>query len=341
MKRYLGLAFETLFFGLHLGRFKYCTRSSRPIEPERIWELFATTSHGLRWLEDLYPTTLQMRALVGLNALSMRFRDHQSGISAHYDVSNEFFGLFLDKKLRFYSAAEFEDPKDTLEDAQERKAQRWLSLIDPKPGERILDAGSGWGGMLNLVNKAVGGKGDLVGYTLSQEQKRFTEETYGLKVELRDFITTDYEEASFDKIYGIETFEHTRRREMPQFARKLRRALKPTGRLIFQSSCMPHELPPPSALFVGFDTFPGTEGSTLEHFRRSFEQASFRCRQLELVDYRPTLRAWFTRLGSQQDAAVALVGVQNYLRYLCYLASAWRLFDEYQILVARLVLDPV
>ena len=341
MKKHLAFLFETALFGLHLGRFKYLTRSSQPIPPETVWAQLATPPPGLSWAEEHYPTLLQMRALIGLNALSMRFKDHRSGISAHYDVSNEFFALFLDRKFRFYSAAEFNGPSDTLEDAQEHKAQKWLSLIDPKPGERILDAGSGWGGMLNLIHQATDGKVNLVGYTLSKEQQRHTEESFGIKVELKDFITTDYEESSFDKIYGIETFEHVRRHELPQFARKLRKALKPTGKLIFQISCMPSEIPPPSALFVGFDTFPGTEGNTLGAFARDFERASFRIQKLELLDYKPTLRAWFTRLGARQDEAIAMVGIHTYMRYLCYLASAWRLFDNQQILVARFVLEPV
>jgi cyclopropane-fatty-acyl-phospholipid synthase len=248
----------------------------------------------------------------------------------------------LDSKYRFYSAAEFDRPNETLEDAQERKTQRLLSMIDPQPGERILDAGSGWGGMMDQVNRATGGRADVVGYTLSREQQRYTQERFGLAVDLKDFVTTDFEEGSFDTIYSIETFEHVRRRELPAFARRLRRALKPNGKLVFQISCLPHtdEMPPPTALFLGLDTFPGTEGSSLPRLTTDFESAGFRVRHLQLLDYRPTLRAWFENLAAHQDEAVGMVGVQNYMRYLCFLAASWRLSNAGDVLNARILAQP-
>ncbi len=341
VKKYLAFLPETLAFGLHLGKFKYLTRLAQPVEPSRVWELLAEPPRFIRVIEESYPTKPHMRALIGLLSLSMVFKDHESGISDHYDLSNEFFGLFLDSKFRFYSAGDFASPSDTLEDAQERKAQRFLEMIDPKPGQRIFDAGSGWGGMLNRVHEAIGQKAELFGYTLSKEQKQYVKQTFGLNVELKDFVTSEYTDAYFDTIYSIETFEHVRMLELPRFAAKLRKALKPNGKLICQLTCLAHELPPPEALYAGLDTFPGSEATPLSKYIQEFERASFRIQHLQLLDYRPTFRAWFDRLAARRQEAIAMVGVRNYMRFLCFLASTWRLFDRQQIYSARLMLHPV
>ena len=71
-------------------------------------------------------------------------QDHLLGISEHYDVSNDFYELFLDKKYMFYSCADFDRGDETLEEAQASKANFILNLIEPKPGEKILDLGCGW-----------------------------------------------------------------------------------------------------------------------------------------------------------------------------------------------------
>lgn len=339
--RYLSTLPDTLAFGLNFARYRFLTRSPHPIDPEEVWSKFAVPSPELSLLEGMHPTLLHMQAITGLNALTMRWRDHLSGIHEHYDLSNDFFGLFLDSKFRFYSSADFLDPHEALEDAQERKAQHCVALIDPKPGERILDAGSGWGGMLKHIHDVVDGKAELVGYTLSKEQQSYTREKFGLKVELKDFITADYEPGSFDKIYSIETFEHVRRRELPLFAKKMRRAIKHQGKLLAQLTWLPTVQPHPTALFIGLDLFPGSELSSLGEFVTAFERASFRVCEVKWLDYCPTVRAWFTRLGARQQEGIAMVGLRNYLRYLCYLAGLFRLFNEKLVCNARILLEAI
>ncbi|MFX5603078.1 class I SAM-dependent methyltransferase, partial [Acinetobacter baumannii] len=74
----------------------------------------------------------------------------------HYDLSNDFYRLFLDKTFMFYSCADFNSPGDSLEQAQLNKANHLLSLIDPKPGEAILELGCGWGSMLRHIHAHTG-----------------------------------------------------------------------------------------------------------------------------------------------------------------------------------------
>ncbi|MBW2647564.1 MAG: class I SAM-dependent methyltransferase, partial [Deltaproteobacteria bacterium] len=81
----------------------------------------------------------------------MLAQDHSVGIELHYDISNAFYKLFLDKEFMSYSCAYFLSERETLEDAQKNKAQLILALLNPKAGEKILDLGCGWGGMLKCI----------------------------------------------------------------------------------------------------------------------------------------------------------------------------------------------
>jgi len=270
---------------------------------------------------------------------SFKFKDHASGISDHYDVSNQFYELFLDKRYMFYSCADFRKSSDTLEDAQENKANYLLDLLDPRAGEKIVDLGCGWGAMLRKIYAKTGDKDNLYGYTLSKEQKTFIDEKYGFHVEYRDFITSDYEAASFDKILSIGSLEHVREKELLPLAAKLAKALRPGGRIVHHFFCQMREVPPPRLCIGGFQIFPGSELATLKKHLEAFEQARLRVVHHSMHDYRRTLKGWFDRLAASEEAAVRLVGVHVYNKYLCYLAEAWRLFQDRELLIMRFVLE--
>src|SRR5581483_4456023 len=93
--------------------------------------------------------------------------------------------------------------RETLEEAQTRKADFICKLIDPQPGERILELGCGWGSMLKRIHEATGDRENLFGYTLSQEQVAYNQQHNGFNVDFKNFITADYPAESFDKIYSI------------------------------------------------------------------------------------------------------------------------------------------
>lgn len=85
---------------------------------------------------------------------SMLAQDHSSGTAAHYDISNDFYALFLDTKYRFYSCADFQSETETLEEAQENKATYLLSLLNLRGNEKVLDLGCGCGAMLRFLQDA-------------------------------------------------------------------------------------------------------------------------------------------------------------------------------------------
>src|SRR5262249_45076402 len=167
------------------------------LDPEKNWrQLTEPLGPLLDWLRDHYPPSFVRRAHVNAK-LKL---DHVIGISDHYDVSNDFYRLFLDKKYMFYSCADFITGNETLEEAQENKANYILNLLSPKKGERILELGCGWGSMLKCIHEVTNDRENLFGYTISKEQVAFNEQYNGFNVSFTNFITTDYAEESFDKI---------------------------------------------------------------------------------------------------------------------------------------------
>ncbi len=337
MSRYLLFLPEMLVCGLSYAIFKFLARSPKPICPRRTWDVFTKPGTLRRWLENNYPPKIGIRLVLSYYRNTFAFKNHAYGIAKHYDISNDFYKLFLDKRYMFYTCADFVEDTDTIEKAQDNKANFLLALIDPKPHERILDLGPGWGGMLKKIYEATGNKEHLVGYSLSTEQNKYIEERYRFNVELRNFIAGS--EDSFDKIFSIESLEGVRSNELLPLARNLKRMLKPSGRIVHQIICQVNDAPPP-VLLIGMNIFPGSELVSLRKHLAVFDKADLKVVHLSIHDYRPTLEAWCERLGEHEEEAVRLVGVRNYNRYLCYFAAAWRLFNERNLLLVRVALEP-
>jgi cyclopropane-fatty-acyl-phospholipid synthase len=315
---------ESIVYGPIYGKLQHMIRSPRPLDPDVAWNSIVRVSHPLvTWFVFAYPPKFLRPLLI---AAKMR-QDHVLGIGEHYDVSNEFFELWHDKVHRFYTAGDFHSPDETLEQAQSHKAERFIELLEPRAGEKILELGPGWGPMLRRIHEETGDKANLYGYTLSQEQLKYNRENDQFQVEFRDFVTTDYPPEFFDKVYSVEAIEHCRPRDIPMLARKLFAATKPGGIAVHQYSCRMAE-PLPTTVCSAQLFFPGSIASSYGHMFRSWEAAGFRILGQDILDYRPTLRAWFDRLIANRDRAVELVGVRNYNRYLLMCSSSWRFINS-------------
>ncbi|MDJ0620426.1 MAG: class I SAM-dependent methyltransferase [Calothrix sp. MO_192.B10] len=336
MRRLLWLP-DVLLGGPAYARHLYLTRNNTPLDASVVWEGLTQPENPLfHWLSDHYPPPVIRKLLLNIYANS---RDRIAGVSEHYDISNEFYQLFLDRRYMFYTCADFVCDTDTIETAQERKANYILNLVDPQPGERILDLGCGWGSMMKKVYETTGDADNLVGYTLAQEQIRFIQDTYGFRAEFKDVVTTEFEPESFDKIYSVGCIEHIPVRHLLPVARRLAQTIKPTGRIVHHFFCQLSEAPPTRLFALGVKMFPGAELTSLQHHLKVFDQAGLHIAHQSIHNYRPTLRAWYDRLVEHQDEAIKLVGVHNYNRYLCYLADAWRLFDDRDLVLTRFVLQ--
>ncbi|MEM9657263.1 MAG: class I SAM-dependent methyltransferase [Planctomycetota bacterium] len=335
MLRYLAFAPETLIYGPSYAFLQYLIRSPQPLDPDRTWhEITRDPPLAVDWFRTHWPLRPLRPMLIGAKMK----QDHVLGISAHYDVSNEFYELFLDKRYMFYSCADFHQPDESLEEAQQHKADFILNLIDPQPGQKILELGCGWGSMLRRISEATGEKENLFGLTLSKEQVAYNEQHNGFHVEFDNFVTRSYEPAKFDAIYSIGAWEHVRPAEIPPLLDKLYGALKPGGRLVkhFFGRVNDHLT---SSSTVAQIYFPGSIGWSLRAHAKAFENAGFRITHGSLHDYRPTLRAWFDNLVANRDRALELVDVKTYNRYLTFFPASWRYFHERIGVLQRWVLE--
>lgn len=333
--RLLACGVESLVYGPQFGYLNYLIRSPRPLDPEATWQAVTRRPPALAAaFADNYPPPFLRKLLLA----AKQRQDHVLGISAHYDVSNDFYELFLDRRYMFYSCADFHSDEETIEEAQQHKADFILKLIDPQPGERILELGCGWGPMLKRIFEATGDKENLTGYTLSREQVRYNDEHNGFRVEFKNFITADYPAEAFDKIYSIGAWEHVRPHEEATLLAKLHRALAPGGRLVHHFFCRLQERLPAAAV-VSQIFFPGSINTSFRRHLRTHEAAGFRVRHVSIHDYRPTLRAWFDNLARNRQRAIDLVGVKTYNRYLVFFPASWVYFDRMTGFVNRLVLE--
>jgi cyclopropane-fatty-acyl-phospholipid synthase len=134
-------AFDTAVFGPVYATINAMIQHPLPHDPEKLWQgINMKLPPVVNWFNAHYPPRIVRKIL-----LSQKMRqEHREGIEEHYDVSNEFYSLFLDERYMFYACADFHSSQDTLEQSQTNKANFIVDLLDPKPAEKILDPGCVW-----------------------------------------------------------------------------------------------------------------------------------------------------------------------------------------------------
>ncbi len=158
-------------------------------------------------------------------------------IAAHYDLGNDFYGLWLDPTMT-YSSALFEgDATRSLACAQRAKYRRILDRLGVRPGEHVLEVGCGWGGLAEVAAQEYGAR--VTGITLSQRQLEYAREraARGGWADRAGFELRDYRDAGgrYQHIVSIEMFEAVGERYWPVYFRRLRELLAPGGRALVQT----------------------------------------------------------------------------------------------------------
>ena len=277
-----------------------------------------------------------------------RTRDRKA-IQYHYDVSNDFYRLFLGPEM-VYSCAYFRREDDTLEVAQLQKLDHILTKLELRPGERLLDIGCGWGALAVRAATKYGAR--VVGVTLSDNQYAYARERVkaeGLEdqveIRLQDYRDIP-EEGAFDKIASVGMFEHVGLKNLRRYFSKIRSLLADGGVVLNHgiTSVDPESrsVGLGAGEFIGRYVFPHGE---LPHV--SLVLQTMQAGGLDPVDveslrqhYARTAERWAVNLECNREEAVRLVGEKRYRIWSIYLQGCSYGFREgwmtiYQVLALK------
>jgi cyclopropane-fatty-acyl-phospholipid synthase len=262
-------------------------------------------------------------------ALHSRSRDARA-VRHHYDVSNEFFALFLDRSMT-YSCAFFSRGADSLESAQEAKLELTCRKLGLLPGQRVLDVGCGWGSF--AIHAAARHGAEVVGITLSEPQAAVARERVrqaGLegRVSIRIQDYRDLVGERFDAIASIGMVEHVGAERIDLYARQLAGMLRPGGRLLNHGIARLYEAE--VGAFTARYVFPDTDPLPVSRVLLALERAGFVTEHVEGfgADYAETLRHWARRLDARREEAVRLAGEERVNVWRLYLRGARKNFES-------------
>lgn len=284
-------------------------------------------------------------------AASLRGRMHsterdRTAVQHHYDVSDDFYALFLDPQM-VYSCAYFPAGHEPLEEAQRAKLELVCRKLNLAADDRLLDVGCGWGAFLDHAARVHGASG--VGVTLSAHQLEAARRRCAGRAEIRGADYRQLAGEQFDKIASIGMMEHVGVERLDEYFAIIFRLLRPGGlflnHAIGDAAQARQSIPWVSRAGGGFIEryiFPDSELIPIGNVVTAAERAGFEVRDVESLreHYAQTLECWLRRLDGRFDEAVRLVGRERARMYRLYLASsavAFRLgrISVYQLLLAK------
>jgi len=273
-------------------------------------------------------------------------KNDRRAVSHHYDVGNDFYKLFLGRDI-LYSCAYFRAPHDDLDRAQTDKLDHICRKLRLQPGEKLLDIGCGWGGLISYAARYYGVS--ATGVTISRNQQEYAREliarrglAHSCRVELADYREVPGA-ACYDKLVSVGMFEHVGLRNLPVYFQTAARLLKDDG--LFLNHGITAELAyrsgDPATRFINKYVFPGGELTRLSEIL-SVTEDHFETLDVESLreHYARTLRLWTLNLQANREQAIATAGEQIYRTWLLYMAgSAWGFekgnINVHQVLLAK------
>jgi cyclopropane-fatty-acyl-phospholipid synthase len=319
-----------------------------------LFSVFAIAEHLLR-----RPMSVRRKFLTGISravfgicgTLAHGFRHSpvhdSSSIAYHYDQPVDFFRAFLGPTL-VYSCAYFVSPSDSLDQAQTRKLELICRKLRLGPGERFLDIGCGWGGL--ILHAAQHWGADATGITLSRQQEKTARQRIAdvrlgscCRVRFQNYRQLDPAREQYDKIASVGMAEHVGLKNLPVYFRCAHQLLRPGG--VFLNHAIARSAtgiaPRGHDSFINRYVFPDGELVTPNQTIRAAESAGFEVRDVENLreHYELTLRCWVEALRQNQAALLRIVPETTYRIWLLYMAGCAAAFRSGDIAVYQTLLS--
>ena len=262
-------------------------------------------------------------------------------IKYHYDIGEDLYDLFLDKKHRQYSCGYFLSSDESLEDAQQNKINHIIKKLDLRPGQKVLDIGCGWGGLAFEVARQ--SQCEVTGISLSENQINYCKKK-AKELNLDNqvhFELCDYREVKgkFHRIVSIGAFEHFGKKFYKTFFKKIRNIMTDDG------ICLLHTIgsvdaPGPVQPFIQKRIFPGGITPSLSDIVKPIEKTGLIIADCETLihHYDKTLKVWLERFLKNKEKAKSLYNKEFVRMWECYLSMCSSAFKFRDLVVYQLQL---
>ncbi|KWR78664.1 SAM-dependent methyltransferase [Cupriavidus sp. IDO] len=281
-----------------------------------------------------------------LNKMAQHFthtkQEDKASIQYHYDVSNDFYKLWLDPNM-VYSCAYFENGNEDLATAQLKKIDHILTKIRLQPGQTLLDIGCGWGALVLRAAQKFNAR--CVGITLSQNQFDLATERVRaaglsdrIEIRLQDYRDTS---GTFDRITSVGMFEHVGKKNLPAYFGRMRELLADDGFAMNHGITVPDPSDDPmdGSDFMDRYVFPQGELPHIGLVLRTLQEGGLEAFDVELLrrHYARTLHHWADNFEARGDTIREMVGEKKYRIWRVYLAGCAHAFDTDQMSIYQVV----
>lgn len=263
-------------------------------------------------------------------------------VQRHYDLSGQLYRLFLDEDMQ-YSCAYFPDPEVSLDEAQRAKKRHIAAKLALEPGQKVLDIGSGWGGLGLYISERF--DADVLGVTLSEEQHAVSRERAekAKRADKARFEIADYRSLSgpFDRIVSVGMFEHVGINHYRTFFDKCAQLLSEDGVMLLHTIGRTSG-PTVTNAFIRKYIFPGGYIPSLSEITPAIERSGLRVTDIEVLrlHYAETLKHWRERFMANRDKVVEIYDERFARMWEFYLAGSeasfrWQDLVVFQIQIAK------
>ena len=312
------------------------------------WRNKLSAAHLLRHLPRIRNERHSQRGPARMTGKRHSIERDRQAVAYHYDLPNDFYSLWLDRNM-VYSCAYFHSPDDDLDTAQQRKLDYICRKLRLRAGQRLLDVGCGWGGL--VIHAALHYGVDATGVTLSSSQAKLGNDRIAAAglAERSRVVTSDYRQVTtgstegYDALVSVGMIEHVGASELSAYFTHALRLLRPGGVMLNHGIARRgSDQPVHEPDFTNTYVFPDSELMPIHVALRAAEQAGFEVRDVESLreHYALTLRHWVRRLESRHDEALRYLDEPTYRVWRLYMSGSAQAFttgrlNVYQALLVK------